>query len=93
LVRKTQELELGHEMAYQSEGEHKLRLVTLGDQVFETDELDPQGWVSFNRTCPLVDPRNRATRGSCQLRCRLVINRGKPGDGGEKKIYGISMNL
>ena len=42
-------------MAYQSEGEHKLRLVTLGDQVFETDELDPQGWVSFNRTCPLVD--------------------------------------
>ncbi|CAK9118523.1 unnamed protein product [Durusdinium trenchii] len=66
------ELELGHELTYQSEGEHKLRLVTLGTQVYETDELDPQGWVSFNRTC--LEPVDKAnTKASRHPTCHLKV--------------------
>ncbi|CAJ1416719.1 unnamed protein product, partial [Effrenium voratum] len=66
------ELEVGHEVTYQAEGEHKLRLVRQGDQTFETDELDPQGWVTFNRTC--LEPVDRAnTKASRHPTCHLKV--------------------
>jgi hypothetical protein len=63
----------GNEVSYKAEGEHKFKLIKVGDRSFETDELDPQGWVNFNRASlePLEQGPKKAQKGpSCHVKVK-----------------------